>query len=246
MCGQNPSLENFIWTDIVDAEVQTRLQQLHSCTDVKLLSPSLCDWVSSSGIPGISSARSDEIPAIYTRLVKHYIYHRVACMISQFTEGLNSCGGLWDTVKSHWEVFVPVMTSAQQQPLTLEEFKHLFTICYNHSDCQLRASEEETIGHWETVLKMISDGQAEFFFEDLLAFITGADHLPPLGFLRLISLRFYSQDADKSRVRLPHASTCALELFLPRGAASAADLLALLSRAVYDSLGFTRFLTEEH
>lgn len=77
-------------------------------------------------------------------------------MISQFTEGLNSCGGLWDTVKSHWEVFVPVMTSAQQQPLTLEEFKHLFTICYNHSDCQLRASEEETIGHWETVLKMIS------------------------------------------------------------------------------------------
>ena len=38
-----------------------------------------------------------------------------------------------------------------------------------------------------------SDGQADFSFEDVLAFVTGADRLPPLGFPRLISLRFYSQ-----------------------------------------------------
>lgn len=38
-----------------------------------------------------------------------------------------------------------------------------------------------------------SDGKAEFSFEDLLTFITGADRLPPLGFPRFISLCFYSQ-----------------------------------------------------
>lgn len=38
-----------------------------------------------------------------------------------------------------------------------------------------------------------SDGKAEFSFEDLLTFITGADRLPPLGFPRSISLCFYSQ-----------------------------------------------------
>ncbi|XP_044055490.1 uncharacterized protein LOC122877680 isoform X2 [Siniperca chuatsi] len=155
MCGQNPSLEDFSWSDIVDAEAQIRLQQLHSCTDVKLLSPRLCDWVSSCGVPGIYSAHSDGIPAIYSRLVKHYIYHRVASMISQFTEGLNSCGGLWNTVQSHWEVFVPVMTSAQQQPLTLEEFKQLFTVSYSPPDSQPRAAEEATVGHWETVLTLM-------------------------------------------------------------------------------------------
>ncbi len=47
-----------------------------------------------------------------------------------------------------------------------------------------------------------------------------------------------------SGVRLPCASTCALELFLPSGAAGAADLLVLLSRAVHEALGFTRFQTE--
>ncbi|XP_035509464.1 uncharacterized protein LOC118321997 [Morone saxatilis] len=244
MCGQNPSLEDFSWSDIADAEVQIRLQQLHSCTDVQLLSPSLCDWVSSCGIPGIYSAHSDEIPVIYNRLVKYYIYHRVANMIAQFTEGLNSCGGLWDTVLTHWEVFLPVMMSAQQQPLTLEEFKKVFTACYSCPDSQLRAAEEATAGHWETVLTKVSDGQADFSFEDLLAFITGADHLPPLGFPRLISLRFYSQDASMSGVRLPYVSTCALELFLPRGAAGAADLLMLLSRAMHEAQGFTRFQTE--
>lgn len=140
-------------------------------------------------------------------------------MISQFTDGMNSCGGLWDTVQSHWEEFVPVMTIEQQQPLTLEEFKRLFTVCYSHPDSQLREAEEATAGHWETVLTLVSgknggcmedgnmdeeiltkccpcaqsDGQADFSFEDLLAFITGADHLPPLGFPGLISLRFYSQ-----------------------------------------------------
>lgn len=142
-------------------------------------------------------------------------------------------------VQSHSEVFVPVMTSTQQQPLTLEEFKQLFTVCYSHPDSQLRAAEEVTAGHWETVLTLVSgknemmgvenpkapgglfsgfrrkkchkkccirlyckniyppyslsDAQANFSFEDLLTFITGGDHLPPLGLPRLISLCFYSQ-----------------------------------------------------
>lgn len=76
-------------------------------------------------------------------------------MISQFTEGLNSCGGLWDMVQSHWEIFAPVMTSAPRQPLSLEEFKQLFTISFSTSDAQLRADEEATAGHWETILTLV-------------------------------------------------------------------------------------------
>lgn len=48
-----------------------------------------------------------------------------------------------------------------------------------------------------------------------------------------------------SGVRLPYTSTCSLELFLPRGAAGAADLLMLLSRAMHEALGFTCLQTEE-
>lgn len=76
-------------------------------------------------------------------------------MISQFKEGLNSCGGLWDIIKSHWQMFVPLMTNAEQQPLNLEEFKKLFTVCYAHPDSQLRAAEDTTAAHWETVLSLV-------------------------------------------------------------------------------------------
>lgn len=59
-----------------------------------------------------------------------------------------------------------------------------------------------------------------------------------------LRLELIFQDASMSGVRLPHASTCALELFLPRGATGAADLSVLLSRAVHEARGFTRFQTE--
>ncbi|XP_055364606.1 uncharacterized protein LOC114853674 isoform X2 [Betta splendens] len=239
MCGHKPCLEDFSCTDIADGEVS-----LLSCTDVKLLSPSLCNWVSSCGLPDFSAAQSDEMPAVYEHLVQHHIYHRVASMISQFKDGLNSCGGLWGTIESNWELFVPVMTSEQQQPVTLEEFTQLFTVCYSQSDCQMRAAEAVTVAHWETVLTLISGGQADLCFEDLIAFITGADRPPPLGFPTLISLRFYSQDAGVSSERLPHASG-ALELFLPRGAAGADHLLTLLRRAVREALGSAHRQTKE-
>ncbi|KAL6108345.1 uncharacterized protein ACO6RY_18896 [Pungitius sinensis] len=149
-----------------------------------------------------------------------------------------------DYPQSNWEEFVPVMRSSQPPPLTLEEFKQLFIVCYSRPDSRLKAAEEATVGHWEAVLTLVSDGKANFSFEDLLAFISGADHLPRLGFSTMISLRFYSQDARMSGVRLPYASTCALELFLPRSAAGPVDLLALLSRALHEALGSTHFPTE--
>ncbi|XP_074524613.1 uncharacterized protein LOC141789177 [Halichoeres trimaculatus] len=236
ICGQSPSLEDFSWRDIVDTETQIRLQQLQGCTYVKHLSASLCDGLNSSDVPIVDSDTSDDVQGNYGCLVKHYIYHRVSRMISQFTEGLNSCDGLWDIIRSHWKVFAPVMTSIQQQqPLTLEVFKELFSVCYSPLDSPLRAAEEATAAHWETALTLIRDCEADFTFEELLAFITGAAQPPPLGFSRLISLHFFSQDDSSLSVPQPYASASTLELFLPLGVAGAADVLMLLSRAVSEA-----------
>ncbi|XP_075901180.1 uncharacterized protein LOC142900652 isoform X2 [Nelusetta ayraudi] len=239
MCGLNPSLEDFSWTDIPDSDTRLRLQKLQSCADVKQLPAALRAWMSSSGIPGISSGYSGGIQSMYCQMVKHYIYHRVASMISQFKEGLNSCGGLWDTVQSHWRMFLPLMTHTQQKPQTLEEFRQLFTACFSHPDQRLREEEEATAQQWDAILTLVRDHKADFSFEDLLTFITGAEHLHPLGLSSQIYLRFYSQDKSVSKVRLPYSSPSALELFLPRGVRSAAELSKLLSKAVHDAQGQT-------
>lgn len=46
----------------------------------------------------------------------------------------------------------------------------------------------------------LSDGQADFSFEELLSFITGAARLPLLGLSAFISLRFYSQVGNWLRI----------------------------------------------
>lgn len=76
MCGHNACLDDFSWRDISDIEIQSYLQQLQTCSDVALLSPSLCEWVSSCGVPDIFLTRSEEIPNIYRRVVKNYIHDR--------------------------------------------------------------------------------------------------------------------------------------------------------------------------
>lgn len=72
-------------------------------------------------------------------------------------------------------------------------------------------------------------------FEDLLIFITGADSVPVLGFTKKIEVMFFTQ--EPGLCRMPFASTCGLQIWLPRGAESDA-LSDILIKAIKDSYGF--------
>lgn len=73
-------------------------------------------------------------------------------------------------------------------------------------------------------------------FQELLTFITGADHIPPCGFTKDIDVLFYPAD---DVCRLPHVSTCALTLWLPR-LEDHSILSTLLVRSVKESSGFLK------
>lgn len=97
---------------------------------------------------------------------------RVASMIFQLKDGLNSCGGLWDVMESRWEMFAAVMSGVPQQPLTRPELQQLFSVCYSQSEGSLRTAEEATVQHWETAL------------EELRGRNGGMENGRRLGFLR--------------------------------------------------------------
>ncbi|KAJ7992891.1 hypothetical protein DPEC_G00266780 [Dallia pectoralis] len=240
MCGHSPSLEDFSCTDIADVDVQMKLQQISS-TSFQRLTPNLCEWIADCGIPGIYRAKTKDMTSIYTHLVIHWIYHRVASMISQFTEGLNSCGGMWDIMKANSAAFMPVMTRTEHV-LTLKQFRSLFEVFWSPLESTgPRQAEEITITSWERFLIMVNEQHTSLSLVDLLVFITGEDQIPPLGFHKKLSIRFYNHGQDHHHavynVCLPHASTCALELHLPRGVASPSGLKFMLTRAVNKSLG---------
>ncbi|XP_057212760.1 uncharacterized protein LOC130568108 isoform X2 [Triplophysa rosa] len=240
MCIQECPLADFNWRLIPDADIQNKLQRILSCkrtTDLHRLQREEGDWICECGVPGIY--RPDisirDIPQIYSYAIRHYIYLRTSKMIHQFTEGLNAYGQFWDMVKSYWAEFLPIFTNTHE-PITRSSFRALFQIHW--SKAMKREPEEETIHSWELVLKMIEDKKTELRFEELLAFITGADQVPPLGFPQKPSIHFYQP--EKRGCRLPYANTCMMRLCLPSGVKNEAELHRMLLRAIKDSADFGR------
>lgn len=70
----------------------------------------------------------------------------------------------------------------------------------------------------------------------LMAFWTGAEAVPPMGFEKDLTVEFNSQ--QKSVKRLPTSSTCSLILWLPRGVGDPDDLCDIVKEAVHNSAGF--------
>lgn len=85
---------------------------------------------------------------------------------------------------------------------------------------------------------LISDESVDVSFGDLLAFITGADKVPPRGFPKCIDIKFFL--SPEGIRRLPSVSTCALELYLPRGIADPEAFKDIMLQSLKDSQGFER------
>ena len=75
----------------------------------------------------------------------------------------------------------------------------------------------------------------------VLEFITGADRIPPLGFKNQIKVCFFSRTEDEINRgvwRLPFASTCGMEVHLPRGINDVDQFTSLMNRAILECCGF--------
>ncbi|XP_043101942.1 uncharacterized protein LOC122349884 [Puntigrus tetrazona] len=247
MCTQECSLVNFDWHLIPDADIQDKLQKISSCktaADLQKLQTEQGDWICDCGFPGIyrREISVQNVPKIYSFAVRHYIYLRTSNMVHQFTKGLNAYGQFWDMVRTHWIEFLPIFTN-MHEPLSRSTFRDLFQIQWSKSGTEKRKAEEKTIRYWELVLKMIEDKKTEapqnkLQFEEVLAFITGADEVPPLGFSQKPSINFYQP--EQRGCRLPYANTCIMGLFLPRVVTDEEELYRMLLRSIRDSAVFGR------
>ncbi|KAK7135471.1 hypothetical protein R3I94_014212 [Phoxinus phoxinus] len=245
MCTQECQLVDFDWHLIPDADIQDKLKKILSCKttkDLSRLQREHGDWICDCGFPGIYRPEISirDVPKIYSYAVRHCIYLRTSNMIHQFTKGLNAYGQFWDMVRSHWIEFLPIFTN-MHEPLSRSTFTALFQIHWSKAGTKKRAAEEETLHYWELVLQMIEDKKApqnKLHFEEILAFVTGADEVPPLGFSQKPSIHFYQP--EERGCRLPYANTCMMGLFLPRVVKDEVELYRMLLRAIRDSAEFGR------
>ena len=97
---------------------------------------------------------------------------------------------------------------------------------------QAREGEEATILWWEEFLDNL-DQSDHGLLPQLLIFITGADNITVLGFPKNIDIDFF--DVELRSRRFPMASTCGLQLQLPRGIHSFDEFEGLIARALKES-----------
>lgn len=83
---------------------------------------------------------------------------------------------------------------------------------------------------------MFSEGEAPISFEDILAFWTGADEIPLLGFAKPLQVDFF--DTQCGECSYPYASTSSLTLSLPTYVIDEESMMALLTEAIRRSIGF--------
>ncbi|CAL8378000.1 unnamed protein product [Gadus morhua 'NCC'] len=188
-----------IWTlGFSQLRVMTRakVDQIKTCSteeDLATLKQVCGDWIAGCGVPTVYTANLQDLPRVLNRVVAHFIFHRVASMIQQFTAGMNSCGRFWDLVKSYWRQFVPVFTHTGEK-LTRHKLLSLFIKARSEEGSNRWEMEESTLYLFEDWLLAIEEGVVDFKFEELLIFLTGADCLPPLGFPDRCSINFYDQE----------------------------------------------------
>jgi hypothetical protein len=170
------------------------------------------------------------------------VIHKSKAAIDQFIDGLNSIGSLMSQLKNHPLLFKELFC-ANSGNLSINEFRQLCKINFSQVGCNDRSGEEKSILWWEEMLDNLSQKEEVdgISLKELLTFVTGADEVPPAGFPKLIDIDFYYQPLDsRGQVlrRLPHASTCALQLYLPRNVPDYEEMKNLLRESLHGCQGF--------
>ncbi|XP_071829806.1 uncharacterized protein [Apostichopus japonicus] len=250
MCDNKPS-EEFSTEDVTDPDVMGHLQKIENCSSEALLEDTITmvgDWAANNGCPAIYSMSMANKEDILQTLFKQHIYYRCKSEIDDFKRGLDSVGKLWSMIHEDPAPFRCLLVMCDH-PLTFSSVKKLFHIRWSEN-CAHRDKEEETIYCWEEFLRKawtgdcsqdieLDDGTTDNIkieLHHILRFCTGADGIPPTGFHKQIDMEFFSvRDGTKP---LPIASTCGLELHLPRGVEDTKFFADMMMEAILCSPGF--------
>ncbi|KAH3801398.1 hypothetical protein DPMN_155048 [Dreissena polymorpha] len=222
--------------EITDPDIKECLEMLEKITDVQKRDQFLAkfgDWLADRGINPYRMAVADK-ESMKEMVIKYHVFYRTSSEIAQFKNGMDDVCSMWGMVTKHVSVFQPLFCNLPK-PLMKQEMDRIIRYDFSELGSNARTSEDETVYAWELFLQDIEDGIVPTTMAELLSFISGAASIPPCGFQKPIEIHFYMQEDGVTR--LPYASTCSLDLWLPRGQ-TPENLSTLLLKSVNESMGF--------
>ena len=173
--------------DVSDEQPKLILHNIQNCVTEKDFATVIKkhgDEISGLGFSRIYLSKLNEKDDIVFGLLRQYYVFRVHAVIDQFFSGMDYVASVGEIVRKHFPVFASYF-SAKVDPFTLLQFKALCKIFWSPKASNATAAEESTIYCWEAYLQDREENPGVITLEDVLAFITGTDHIPPLDFPKL-------------------------------------------------------------
>ncbi|XP_078361567.1 G2/M phase-specific E3 ubiquitin-protein ligase-like [Oculina patagonica] len=144
----------------------------------------------------------------YVRIIlRHLLVDSTSYLLEDFKKGLQTLGVL-EAVKRHPERFRDVFTNENLEPLDAAAVDTLFTFELAEVGSNERPKQELAIVNWRDYLQDCETGDTQASLSDVLAFATGAERQPILGFDTIPTIEFHNEI-------FPTANTCATILRIP-------------------------------
>ena len=190
------------------------------------------DFIFSCGITKVSWQFGEKQSLVET-LCKYLAIDKSMAALEQFKKGMATVS-IYQKIQEHSKEFEDLFISGSES-FGIEEFFNSCNVNYSPRGSNKRSAEEATILVWEEFIDSSAE-ERKVPLKDLLIFITGSDAVPPGGFSKSIDIEFYDQSPGIRR--LPFASTCALQISLPRNVQTLDAMVDLMTQTIFQCQGF--------
>ena len=186
--------------DVSDEQLKLILHNIQNCcteNDFAAVIEKHDDEISGLRFSRIYLSKLNEKDDIFLVLFDSTMFSDHCIVINRFFSGMDYVAGVGVVVRKHLHLFASYFNT-KVDPFTLLQFKALCKIFWSPDGSNARAAEESTIYCWEAYLQDREENPGVITLEDVLAFITVVDHIPPLGFSKTIDIHFFDYDLENN------------------------------------------------
>lgn len=199
--------------DVADFELLEKLKKISDSTCLQNLQESTeacVDYLINAGCFR-PITRFEEKDILVQDILMFQVVNRVRGPFERFKEGMKTLGIL-EKIKQYPDTFFPLLCHKPIK-LTADILDGLFHITFSIDGSNRKFVESRVVAFWRDCLQDTEEGNTESSLECILAFATGSNTVPPVGFCPEPSLEFlHPQDVA---AKFPIANTCVNCLRLP-------------------------------
>ncbi|KAK3578656.1 hypothetical protein CHS0354_002959 [Potamilus streckersoni] len=210
--------------EILDDDLREQVKLIADASSEKYFKTAVFKAVELINRTGCTNLTLQFTPEKQTTLVKSLtkfvVCERILIPFEQFENGLQTMG-LVDEIKKNKQQWREVFVSSTK-PLHALQMDSLFAVKWSAEGSNRKRIEERILVYWRDFLQDLEEGEGgmSLTLKDLLAFTTGADEVPLLGFPYPPQLSFTHPEDLEDEGQLcsagfPYANMSSMELKIP-------------------------------